>query len=361
SERRRGVQGYAWRNAADPILYGQDQDGDENYHIYKVNVRDGKVVDLTPYKGVRAQVIGAHRDHPDQLLVGMNKRDPRVFDVYRVEMSTGKATLDTENPGSVIDWVVDEKFQVRLALRATQDGGVEVIQRAGEKAKWQKVLAWGPEDRQGAVLGLTKDGKGLWLLSSEGRDTRSLVKRDLATGKETLIASDPKADATTAIINPKTRQADAVAFNYDRVKWKVLNKAAEKELKADSEALTKGARGNPTIVSSDRERKTSVVAYSSDVQAPSYYLYDWASKKLTKLFDAQPEMAKYRLAPMKPVVIKSRDGLDLVSYLTLPVGVAPKKLPMVLLVHGGPWARDSWGGDAEAQWLANRGYAVLQV
>jgi dipeptidyl aminopeptidase/acylaminoacyl peptidase len=360
-DRKRGIRAYAWTHAADTLVYVQDQDGDENDHVYKVNVADGKVHDLTPYEGVQANILGLHRDHPDQVLVAMNKRDKRLFDVYRVELSSGKATLDTQNPGDVVGWMTDSQFRIRLAAVLTREGGVEIRQRADEKSGWKKVLTWGPEDAGGSALGFTKGGKGLWLFSSEGRDTLSLVKRDLATGKETLIASDPGADATDAIINPKTDEVEAVAFHRERVKWKVLKKDAFKEVEDDIKVLAKAAPGDPKVVSKDRENKTWIVAYSSDVDPVVYYLYDRSTKKLTKLFAARPELAKYRLAPMKPVAIKSRDGLELVSYLTLPVGVEAKKLPMVLLVHGGPWYRDSWGYDPEVQWLANRGYAVLQV
>jgi dipeptidyl aminopeptidase/acylaminoacyl peptidase len=239
----------------------------------------------------------------------------------------------------------------------TPDGGSELRYRDSDKSEWKKLLRWGPDDADGSVVSFTRDNKALWLISSEGRDTLSLVKRDLASGKETVVASDPKADAGGVIRNPKTYEVEAVSFDYERLRWKAL----DKEIAADLDALAKGATGEPQPVSYARDRKTWVVAYTTDVGPTAYYLYDRPTKKLTKLFTSNPKLAGYRLAPMKPVVIKSRDGLDLVSYLTLPVGVQPKKLPAVLLVHGGPWARDSWGYDGQAQWLANRGYAVLQV
>src|SRR5262249_35087316 len=161
----------------------------------------------------------------------------------------------------------------------------------------------------------------------------------------------PRADFAGAIIHPDTHEIEAVAFNREKVKWRALDKAIAKDL----EVLEKGAPGEPSIVSYDRARKTWGVAYSADVVPAAYYLYDRKAQKLTKLFVARPALAKYKLAPMRPVTIKSRDGLEMVSYLTVPVGVKAERLPMVLLVHGGPWARDSWGFDANAQWLANRG------
>jgi dipeptidyl aminopeptidase/acylaminoacyl peptidase len=355
-DKKRGVRVYLWTYAADTLIYSQDKEGDENFHIYAVNVAEGKTRDLTPYDGVRAQPMELDSDRPLEMLVGMNKRDKRVFDVYRVNLTTGEAKLDVENPGDVVAWTTDHDFQVRLARAPTADGGTEIRLR-DEKGKWSPLLTWGPDDTEGRVLGMTKDNKSLLLLSSEGRETQSLVKRDIATGKETLLAGDPEADVAEVILHPDTFEVEAVAFNREKLKWKVLDKTIAEDLAA----LEKAGLGEPSITSTDKERQKWIVAYSSDVASAVYYLYDRPNKKLTKLFESNPELSKYKLAPMTPVTIKSRDGLGLVSYLTLPVGVEAKNLPMVLLVHGGPWARDGWGYNPQAQWLANRGYAVLQV
>jgi dipeptidyl aminopeptidase/acylaminoacyl peptidase len=357
SDKKRGIRIHLWTYAPDTLLYLQDNDGDENYHIYSVNLADDKVRDLTPFKGVRAQPLGLHRDFPGEMLVELNKRNPRVFDVYRIDLKSGEAKLDTQNPGNVVGWTTDSKFRVRLAQVPTPEGGFELRYRKDDKAEFKPLLKWGPEDADGRVETFTKDNKALWLLSSEGRDTLSLVKRDIETGKETLVASDPHADASGVIINARTYEVEAVSFNRERVKWKPLTERMGEDLAA----LEKGAPGEPSVVGGDKERKTWVVAYSADVTPTTYYLYDRATKKLTRLFTANPALEKYQLAPMKPVTITSRDGLELVCYLTLPPGVEPKRLPTVLLVHGGPWTRDSWGYDSQAQWLANRGYAVLQV
>jgi dipeptidyl aminopeptidase/acylaminoacyl peptidase len=357
SDKKRGIRIHSWTYEPDTLIYVQDRDGDENFHVYSVNVKDETVTDLTKDHDGRAMLAGTHKKHPDELLVAMNKRSKEVFDVYRINLKSGKVELDTKNPGNVIGWGTDNDFEVRIAITLTGEGGREIRHRKDKKSEWETLVEWGPEDAEGSVVGFTKDNKSVYLLTSENRNTLALVKRDLASGKETLIAEDPKADVAGVISNPDTYEIEAVAFNYERVTWKAL----DKEMKADLAALIDGADGEPSIVGYDTDRKTWVVAYSSDVLPMTYYLYDRPSKKLTKLFTANPELAKYKLAPMKPVTIESRDGLKLVSYLTLPVGVEAKKLPMVLLVHGGPWHRDSWGYDAQAQWLANRGYAVLQV
>src|SRR5262249_11803815 len=294
---------------------------------------------------------------PNELLAILNKDNPRLFDVYRIDLTTGELKLDTKNPGDVVGWNVDAKFRVRGAGAMTANGGLGIRVRADDKSEWKVAIKWGPDDVDGRVLDFTADGKSLWLASSEGRDTLSIVKRDIESGKDELIASNPGADAETTLINPNTHEVEAVSFIRERVKWKALNP----KIGEDLEILEKGARGEPSVVSSDRDWQTWVVAYSSDLHPTEYYLYDRATKKLTHLFSSRPELGKYTLAPMKPVTIKSRDGLELICYLTVPVGVEAKNLPMVLHVHGGPWGRDIWGFNPEAQWFANRGYATLEV
>src|SRR5262245_5444204 len=357
ADKKRGIRQFLWTYAPDTLLYMQDKEGDENFHVFAVNLKTDAVRDLTPFEGVRASPSGLHKDFPNELLVSMNKRDKRAFDVHRVDLTTRQAPLDTRHPWDVLGWETDPKFRVRGAVAATRDGGREVRVRADEKADWKTVVKWGPEDAEGSIVDFTADGKGLWLVSSEDRDTLALVKRNLETGKEEVIASDPGADAGSVIYDDDAHQPQAIAFTRERTKWKVL----DKDIADDLEALKKGARGEPSVVSRTRDKKKWVVAYVSDISSANYYLYDQPSKKLTYLFTTQPALEKYKLAPMKPVTIKSRDGLELVCYLTLPVGMEPKDLPLVLNVHGGPWARDRWGFDPQAQWLANRGYAVLSV
>jgi dipeptidyl aminopeptidase/acylaminoacyl peptidase len=357
ADRKRGIRIHQWAWAPDRLLYQQDNDGDENWHIYSVQLHDKIVRDLTPFQGARAEIIGLDRHHPNEMLVGLNLRNPRLHDVYRVDLTTGAVVLDTKNPGDVVGWEPDPNYRVRVAQAATPDGGMEIRSRTDDKAPWRTAVKWGPEDMDGSVVGFTSDGQSLWLRSSEGRDTLSLVKHNLETGKEETIASNPGADVSGVIFNPLTHEVEAVAFDRERVRWKTLNPDVE----ADLQALGLSRHGQPSVVNSSRDFQTWVVAFQSDVKPADYYLYDRKTRQLTHLFASRPELAKYELAQMTPEVIQSRDGLDLISYLTLPAGQEPKGLPMVLMVHGGPWARDHWGFDPTAQWLANRGYAVLQV
>ncbi|MFO0810911.1 MAG: S9 family peptidase [Gemmataceae bacterium] len=354
---KRGIRQYLWTYAPDTLVYLQDAEGDENFHVYGVNVATAKVRDLTPFPGVRAQLVGDHRDFPNELLVGLNKRNKALFDVYRIDLTSGEAKLDTENPGDVIGWETDAQFQVRGAQAPTPEGGMQIRVRDDAKSPWQPVTTFGVEDADSGVLGFTKDGKSLWMRSSQGRDTLALTRFDIASKTETVVAADPTCDVAGVLIDPITYTADAVAFNRERVRWQVL----QPQWASDFKFLETAGKGEPSFVNFTRDEKTAVVAFTSDVRSTAYYLFDRAGKKLTFLFESQPAFDKYTLAPMKPVVIKARDGLDLVSYLTLPVGVSAKNLPLVLMVHGGPWARDTWGLNPQAQWLANRGYAVLSV
>jgi dipeptidyl aminopeptidase/acylaminoacyl peptidase len=357
ADKKRGIREYHWTYAPDTLLYLQDADGDENFHVYATGLADGRTRDLTPFPGSRSMVLGLSADHPGEVLVAANVQDKRAFDVYRINLTTGEAKLDTKNPGDVLGWVADPKFKVRAAFAPTPEGGTQVRYRADEKSGWKPVVTWGPEDADGNVIGFGADGGSLWATTSAGRDKLALAKIDLATSKEDVVAADPKADASNVLYNPETHEVEAVAFNRERVHWQPVSP----KVAGDFKALVGGAPGEAAVVSRDRADKTWVVAYSADLQPTTYYLYDRASKKLTKLFEAQPELSKCTLAPMKPMTIKARDGLELVCYLTLPVGVEPKNLPLVLSVHGGPWGRDAWGYNPNTQWLANRGYAVLSV
>jgi dipeptidyl aminopeptidase/acylaminoacyl peptidase len=357
SDKKRGIRQYQWTFAPDTLLYMQDADGDENFHVYATSIADGQTRDLTPFPGARAGILELSPEHPDEVLVTANVQDKRAFDVYRVHLKSGKSEIDTKNPGDVVGWIVDPKFKVRGAMAPTPDGGRQVRYRTDVSSPWKTVVTWGPEDSDGDVIGFTADGGSLWMRTSANRDTLALTKHNLSADKDEVLASDSKADASAALFNPVTYEVEAVAFTRERVKWQAIDPKIDSDLKA----LATGAKGEPSVVSRDLDQKTWVIVYSADEQPSTYYLYDRPTKKLTKLFEAQPALDKYTLAPMKAVTIKARDGLDLVCYLTLPVGLPAKGLPMVLLVHGGPWSRDSWGYNSQAQWLANRGYAVLSV
>ncbi len=354
----RGVRIHMWTHDGKRVLYLQDVGGDENWHVYSTDLGTKIVRDLTPFQGIRAQGINLDEDHPNEMLVGLNLRDRRVFDMYRVDLTTGAIALDTQNPGDVVGWITDDAFRIRGAMASNPADGSTILRvRDGADAPWRDIAVW-PFGEAGGGITFTKDGKALWAETSLGSDTTRLVKMDAATGKELqVVASNPKVDVGGVMIQRKTREVQAVSFDYLRNEWTVLDPS----IRADFEALAKVRRGEFQVGARDLADRNWIVVYQADDGPVAWYLWRRDAKQADFLFVNQPDLEKYTLARVEPKVIRSRDGFDLVSYLTLPPGAEPKSLPLVLNVHGGPWARDGWGYNPEAQWLANRGYAVLQV
>jgi len=359
NDQKRGVRQYYWAFDNEHLLYLQDADGDENFHLYSVALKDKgsetAALDLTPFKGARAQGIEFDPDFPNELLVGLNVQNKAKFDMYRINLKGGEPNLDTENPGNVISWVADAEFKVRAATAATPDGGYDLLVREGPGKEWKKIRHLTNEE-QGATVGFSKDGKTLYVLSNQDANAQRLVALNLATDKESVVAEDPEYDISGALVHPIKRIIQAVAFNRDKVEWKVLDES----IAGDFKALAKAHDGEFNVASRDLADKTWLVGYTQDIGPTVYLIYNRETQKTQKLFSTQPKLEGLPLAPMKPISYKSRDGMTIHGYLTTPVGVEAKNLPTVLLVHGGPWGRDAWGYSGMVQWLANRGYAVLQ-
>jgi dipeptidyl aminopeptidase/acylaminoacyl peptidase len=356
ADKKRGIRTYLWAFDGRHLLYEQDTDGDENFHVHAVNVKTVEDRDLTPFKGVRAIIVDVDRVAPREILVGLNKKDKRKFDVYRIALDGGEPRFDTDNPGNVVGWTADAMFQVRAANARTPDGGADLLVRDATDKPWRKVRHWGPEEEGHAVL-FSEDGKSLYVLGNHDANAIRLLKLDVASGKEEVMASDTEYDVAGVLAHPTKRTVQAVSFNKDKVTWKVL----DPDVAPDFAALAKLRAGEFKVVSRDLADKTWLVAYVTDNGPVYYYAYDRGTKAGKFLFSHQPKLEGLALAPMRPISFKARDGLTVHGYLTTPVGVPAKGLPTVLLVHGGPWARDSWGYSPMVQWLANRGYAVLQV
>lgn len=357
-DKKRGIRQFAWARNSDDLLYLQDTDGDENFHVHGVSLATGSIRDFTPGDAVRAEILASEPKFRDEILVTTNERDPTVFDVYRLHVKTGEKTLIAQNPGDVMALIPDADFRVRAAQSAAPDGGTVIRVRDDHDAPWRDLLVAGPED--GMTLqfaAFTADGKSAYLVSSLGRDTAAVVLKDLATGAETVLAESPEADADGVAIHPVTRALEAVSFSPDRTRWRVIDPAVQ----ADYDGIARLHPGDFSVVSRDDADRTWLVRFEDDRGPVRYYTWDRAAREGSFLFTSQPRLEGLKLAEMRPVSFSARDGLTLRGYLTLPVGVEPTNLPMVLLVHGGPWARDVWGYDPAAQWFANRGYACLQV
>jgi dipeptidyl aminopeptidase/acylaminoacyl peptidase len=356
-DRERGIRAFFWAHDGRHLLYIQDKGGDENWRLYGVDLTDGGTRDLTPFEDVQVQVLKVDKNVPDQLLIALNKDNPQLHDVYRLDLPTGELTKVAENPG-VVDWVVDREFRVRGAVQPLPDGGSQVLVRDGEQDEWRVILQVSAEDAL-TTGPVTFDEKGSRLLaiSSAGVNAGRLVWIDVDSGAVEVVAEDPVYDVGDVVVHPDSGIPQVVAFEKDRVELVVL----DPDVAPDIEALQALNPGDLSIQGRDAADRTWVVAYLADNGPVSYFLWDRDRQQATFLFHHQPVLADYQLAAMEPFQFTSRDGLEIHGYITFPPGADRRNLPAVLNVHGGPWARDSWGYNAEAQWLANRGYVAIQV
>jgi dipeptidyl aminopeptidase/acylaminoacyl peptidase len=361
-DKKRGIRTYLWAHTNDRILYIQDADGDENWHVYATPVDGGETKDLTPEKKISARIEAESHRFPNEIIVGLNDRDPQFHDVYRINYVTGDKKLIQKNE-RFAGFLIDEDYKIRYAVSFTPDGGNAYFEPDG-KDGWKEFLKVPMSDTLTTnPVGFNKAGDVLYLVDSRGRDTGALTALDLKSNKQTVLAQDPKSDAGAVMLHPTEFTAQAVAFTYERTEWKFLDPGVEKSFGQ----LKKVADGEINIASRTLDDKHWIVAFVLDNGPVRYYAFDRDSGEAKFLFTNRKSLEGLPLRKMHSVVIKARDGLDLVSYLTLPAGSddasgRPKQpLPMVLLVHGGPWGRDAWGFNREHQMLANRGYAVLSV
>ncbi|MEM6836742.1 MAG: S9 family peptidase [Cyanobacteria bacterium P01_C01_bin.120] len=355
-DKKRGIRSFFWTYQENRLIYLQDADGDENFHLYLVDIVTGMVRDLTPFEGVKASPVDLDPDFPDSALVSLNLQDRQKFDVYRINLTTGAVEFNTENPGNIVSWTADAQFQIRAATAATADGGSELLYRTTPDADWESLRRWGPDDEGGAV-GFSKDSNTLYIVGTHDANAQRFIALDLAARTETVIAEDPQYDIGGVETHPTERTIQAVSFYKDKEEWTILDDS----IRPDFAAIAQVRPGEFTIGSRTLADDQWLVAYLTDDGPVYYYQYDRASKSATYLFSNQPELEGLALASMEPIAYEARDGLTIHGYLTLPVGIEAQNLPTVLFVHGGPWARDTWGLNPPVQWLANRGYAVLQV
>ena len=356
-DKHRGIRNFLWQYDNKHILYTQDVGGDENWRLYQTDIASKQTKDLTPFEKVRVDIVAYEWKFPDTILVQMNKRDPKLFDVHRIDLNTGKIDFDTENPGDVQGWQADNALQIRAAQAQTDNGGTIVRVRNDSKSPWRELIKWGPDETFGNIDGFSPDNKSLWVTTSLDVNAARLLDIDVATGKQSIVTEDSQFDVSGTIHNPKTNALEAVRYTKQRREYVFV----EPDVKADFAVLRQVRDGDIADLSQSLDDKKWIVGYVSD-DAPEYwYLFDRPTKKTTLLFSNRPQLEKYALSKMKPIEFTARDGMKLFGYLTTPAGMEPKNLPMVLFVHGGPWGRDEWGFNRYPQWLANRGYAVLQI
>jgi dipeptidyl aminopeptidase/acylaminoacyl peptidase len=355
-DRDRGIRQYFWAYDGVHLLYLQDQGGDENWRLFAVEPDRGVTRELTPFDGVQTQLLAHEKQSPSELIVALNREDPTLHDAYHLDLVTGTLTLVAKNPGTVSDWIADHDLKVRAAVATREDGGTDLLWRG--KSDWSVLISWQPADAlaSGAV-GFSADNRSLLLRDSRDVNAARLVSLDPTSKAVTTIASDPEYDVDAIVRNPDTHEIEMVSFVRARREWQILQPA----LAADVAAAAQVDKGEWSLADRDSADKQWLLLFEKDDGPAAYYRFDRRTRKATFMFHTRPALNHYTLAPMQPISFTSRDGLTIHGYLTLPVGVEPRGLPLVLNVHGGPWARDLWGYDPEAQWLANRGYACLQV
>lgn len=362
----RPVTNYFWTQNSERILYRQDKGGNENYHIYAVDPESEKETalgvppaeDLTPYKDVRARIIDVPESTPGKILVGLNDRNPKYHDVYRLNLKTGERTLLYKNDKRIAGWVTDLDGDLRLATRQTSDGGTEVLRVKTDTLV--SVYECSFKETCSPVR-FHKDGKRVYMQTNKGDDVNltRLVLFNPKTKATEVVASDPEGevDFGGAIFNDRTDELAATVYVDERQRVYPQTEAFEQKYQTLKQKLPDG---EISLGASTKDFRTHIVSVSRDVNPGATYLFDSESGTVEKLYESRPELPNEHLAEMKPITYEARDGLKIPAYLTTPKGVEAKNLPLIVMPHGGPWTRVTWGYNPYAQFFANRGYAVLQ-
>jgi dipeptidyl aminopeptidase/acylaminoacyl peptidase len=365
ADKKRGIRVYKWAYDNAHVLYLQDNAGDENWHLHAVDLKTSADVDLTPLEGAQARIEALSHKRPKEILVGLNDRDKRFHDLWRIDVTTGKKTLHQKNEGYA-SFATDDDFKVRFATKTEKDGSISLLQpnAKGELEPYGKIPHEDTLTTQ--LLGFDRSAKKAYLADSRGRDKAALVELDIATKQTKVLLDDGQADIRDIVQHPTDKRVQAALASYDRQRIHVIDPS----IRADIDALQAEAQGDLALLSRTLDDTKWIVSATVSDGPVKFFLWDKKAKQKPQLlFTNQKALEDKKLSKMHPVMIKSRDGLELVSYLTLPReadadgDARPEKgpLPMVLVVHGGPWARDEWTMNRWHQWLSSRGYAVLSV
>ncbi|QOS81943.1 prolyl oligopeptidase family serine peptidase [Paenibacillus sp. JNUCC31] len=354
-ETERSIAAFVWATK-DKLLYVKDEAGDENYHIYVTDIDGKNSKDLTPYPNTRAILVDSLENIPDEILVGMNKRDPRIFDVYRINIKTGEAVLAAENPGNITGWLTDHEGKIRVAI--SSDGNVSsLMYRESEDKPFENLMTTKLGETFAPVM-FTYENKNIYAVSNLDRDKTAIVEYNPSSKKVTkTIYENKDVDVSSFVPSKEKGTILAAVYETDKLNYEYFDNDFKKMMQ-DIQVKVPGKEVSISNISG--EGQVLFVAYS-DKSMGTYYFYDSKTGKLDKLADAAPWIDESKMSDVKPITYKSRDGLTLHGYLTLPNGAEASQLPLVVVPHGGPWARDSWGFSPEIQFLASRGYAVLQV
>ena len=354
---KRSLYGYFWLSN-DRIAYAQDKGGDENIHIYAVNIDGSNDIDLTPYENVQARIIDDLEDNPNFMMISLNKRDARIHDVYRLDVNNGKIELIAENPGNIMNWMTDNKGNLRVAL--TTDGvNSSLLYREDESQEFKSILTTNFKESV-SPLYFTFDNQELYVSSNRGRDKSAIFKFDLNKGQEKeLIFEHDEVDVYGLMRSKKRKIITGVSYTTDKRQIEFFDSWREN---IQNKLESKLGNVEVSVVDFNKDETKAIIITYSDRTRGTYYYYDIVNDKLDKLADLSPWLDEENMAHMQPISYKSRDGLIINGYLTLPINYKKgNKIPVVINPHGGPWARDYWGFNPEIQYLANKGYGVLQM
>jgi dipeptidyl aminopeptidase/acylaminoacyl peptidase len=356
-DRDRGIRFFSWAHDARHLLYIQDTGGDENWRVHDVNLETGQRRDLTPFAGVAAQIVATSKRLPTEILIGLNRDNPQLHDVYRLDLLTGELALVEKNPGFA-GYEADEDLVIRAAYAPLPDGSMNLMVRDRAEAEWRPLMSFPADDVTSSnVVSFSEDGQSLLVVTPVDANTARLIRVDVTTGAIEVLAEDPEADVGGVVLHPDTLEPQIVLVEKDREEFIVLDPAIEEDLKA-VRALHPG---DPSISGREHANSPWLATFTNDAGPVAYYVYDPVAHAGRFLFDSRPELNRYQLAAMEPFSFTSRDGLTIHAYATFPPGADRANLPAVIDVHGGPQVRDGWGWNPEAQWLANRGYLCVQV
>ncbi|MCW5519501.1 S9 family peptidase [Aureitalea sp. L0-47] len=354
----RDINGYFWASN-DRLVYIKDDGGNENFHLFSLNKDGANEVNLTPFDGVRAQIIDDLESQPEEMIIGLNNRIPQIFDPYRININTGEMKLLYENPGDITGWDTDHDGKLRLAYK-TNGVDTSIWYRESEDEEFSEVITLNFKETLSPQFFDFDNGDVVYAISDLGRDKSAVVKYDLKENKEIEeIYQNDEVDIDYVAYSDHRKVVTAIGYTKAKHERKFLDQKAEAVFNKFAEEI---GTDNEYYISSSNKTEDKLIVYKADDKSRgTYYFYDDNTGEIEKVADLSPWLNPDHMAPMKPITYTSRDGLTIHGYLTLPLGVEPKNLPMVINPHGGPWARDNWGYNPEVQLLANRGYAVLQM
>ena len=355
-ETERDLAGYTWGSNT-RILYLKDTGGDENFKLFAVNIDGKNAIALTDFDGVRTRFIDDLEDNPNEIIIGMNKRNPQIFDAYRVNIETGDTVMIAQNRGDIQGWMTDHDGKLRIAT-ATDGVETSLLYRETEADEFQEVLKTNFKESADPLF-FDFDNNNVYVASNLGRDKSAIVLFDIRNGVELEeLYAHPEVDVSSLMYSKKRKVLTAISYYTDKSYRHFLDPQTEDLINRLKQDL---GEYEISISSSTKDEMKYIVRTYSDRSMGSYYIYDKNTDKLDKIVDVANWIDEKEMATMKPIKYTTRDGLTINGYLTLPVGVEAKDLPVIINPHGGPWARDRWGFNPEIQFLANRGYAVLQM